>query len=545
MKRRIDATKMPIYTLDIETDPFAYGEMVTPFTCGLWDGKRFCSTWGDNSVEQMHEIVMSLPRGVIYMHNGGGFDFFWLKSWFFGETMIRNSRVMKTQVRCNDSDPHEMRDSYALMPFALKKYKKDDIDYNKMKKDVRELHKEEILKYLKSDCVYLHELVTAFLARFGDNLTIGATAMSEIKKLHKFEVFSKEQDADIRSSYYYGGRVQCFKKGVFKGHYRLYDVNSMYPYVMHAYQHPIGLPIGDTKTITEDTCFITAEGSNYGAFPYYDKEQGKLTFDRDYGIFSVSIHEWNVGVNRGLFKPTRILRCVNFQDRGTFSDFVLKFYSERQQAKITGDELVDLFLKYVLNSGYGKFGQNPENYYEQIFCEMNENPNGLEIGCNDCRNETCARHWMLDTVIPDHGVSIWKRRNVSGKYYNVATGASITGAARAVLLDCISRASNPLYCDTDSLLCESVDGIAEDSSRLGAWKLEKEADTVAIAGRKLYAIFNGGKAIKKATKGVEVPADIIHDLAAGKIDYYDYYRDAPTLKLDGSYNFLHRRVRMV
>jgi DNA polymerase elongation subunit (family B) len=546
MRRKRNACKLPIYTLDIETDPFEYGKMVYPFCIGLWDGETFRQTWGEDCIRKMHEIVMGLDEGTIFMHNGGGFDFFYLKSWFSGETMIRGSRILKTNVKRHDSEsPHEMRDSYAIMPFALKRYKKDDIDYNKLKKEVREIHRDEILSYLRNDCVYLHELCSRFLKEFGDKVTVGSAAMAEIKKRHEFEELSKTLDNYIRKDYYYGGRVECFKKGYIEGWFNVYDVNSMYPYVMANYLHPIGSPTGEGTDVVDSTCFLTVEGENHGAFPSFDEETGKLRFDKQFGIFHVTIHEWNVAVSRGLFKPYRIHRTINFEDRGSFGRFVSDLYDGRKQAKVDGDTTLDLLYKYVLNSGYGKFGQNPENYFEQSFCPIGENPNKITIDCPQCTAQICDTHWMIDVTVEEHGVAIWKRKNVQGRYYNVATGASITGAARSVLLDAISRSKSPIYCDTDSLICESISGIDEDGARLGAWKTEASCDAVAITGRKTYALYLGGQLVKKASKGAKIEGRDIVRLAKGEIDEVIYERDAPTFHLDGSYNFVRRRVRCV
>ena len=112
-------------------------------------------------------------------------------------------------------------------------------------------------------------------------------------------------------------------------------------------------------------------------------------------------------------------------------------------------------------------------------------------------------------------------------FFNVATAASITSAARANLLRGIQAASRPVYCDTDSVICEalnpsSYNGIVLDPHELGAWDIEAEGDTLAIAGKKLYALFNQGEPIKKASKGVKLTAEQIKRVAMGETISYSH-----------------------
>jgi len=91
-------------------------------------------------------------------------------------------------------------------------------------------------------------------------------------------------------------------------------------------------------------------------------------------------------------------------------------------------------------------------------------------------------------------------------------------------------------------VCSDLPLAVKDASRLGAWKLEAECDSAAIAGRKLYALFMGEKCVKQANKGVAVTSTDIWNVCLG--DIVESKRDAPSFKLDGSYNFISRRVRM-
>jgi hypothetical protein len=61
----------------------------------------------------------------------------------------------------------------------------------------------------------------------------------------------------------------------------------------------------------------------------------------------------------------------------------------------------------------------------------------------------------------------------------------------------LSYPDRPIYCDTDSIICEAFGGNLHDTE-LGGWKIEAEGDYAAIAGKKLYAVFDNGKGAKES-----------------------------------------------
>lgn len=540
---------LPIYTFDVETDPFKHGRVPVPFCCGLYDGETYNEWWGDDCIEEMMICLENLPPGIVYAHNGGRFDFFYIMPRILGSKMrIINSRIIKAEIE-GIYGKHEVRDSYAIMPFALGSYKgeggKKDIAIGKLEKDIeiwsletrektspRILYKQEILEYLKIDCTFLFSLVSRFAETFGlKTLTIGTASMKELKKVHSFETLEPTDDEDIRNLYYYGGRVECFKKGIIRApkgkYFKVYDVNSMYPDAMKSVKHPIGKPTHESRDIEESTMFLSVTGRNRGAFCSVVK--GKIMFDLPYGTFHTTIHEYNVACEFGLFDTERIERCVNYDGRtSTFADFVDKFYNLRLDARAVKDEILALFYKFILNSAYGKFGQNPENYREYTI--------------TDSHTDMRYAGWEPDTLEYGDAYVVWSKPTRDTSRYNVATGASITGAARSKLLCGIATAKEPLYCDTDSLLCRDLPLAYKDASALGAWKEEAKFNQAAIAGRKLYALFDGEKCVKQANKGVAVTPIDIWNICCG--DTIQTHREAPSFKLDGSHRFISRRVRM-
>lgn len=527
---------VPIYTADLETDPFKIGRYPQPFVSGFYDGHTYKHWWSSECVDQMFEYLATIPAGIIYFHNGGKFDLHYaMKHLRNHPALIINRRIVRGYCKAK-SGLHEVRDSYAIMPFALEKYKKTEIDYTIFEKGKRDKpdNRAEIVSYLGDDCRDLWELCHTFFETFGNKITVGQTAMGELRKLHEFESLGQTQDKDIRSKYFYGGRVQCFKQGILKGKWKVYDVNSMYPYVMKNFLHPIETPEAESRTVRKSTCFVTVEGRNYGAFPSRAKDNS-LRFDLERGTFHVSIHEFNAALDCGLFEPSRIIRCVNIRGRDSFAKFVDHFFESRNKAKAKGDDIRALFYKYILNSAYGKFAQDSSKYLEYTITDgslslMQQMWRPLSI---DVIDRGCQNAFIVWARTPDSTIA---------KRYNVATGASITGAARSVLMRAIHKAKNPIYCDTDSLICEELPGVEIGASELGAWKLEAEADTACIAMKKLYALFQGKKCVKQANKGVKISPEQIREVCKG--NEVIYKREAPSYHLDGSHSFIERKVRM-
>jgi DNA polymerase elongation subunit (family B) len=511
----------PILTMDIETDPFQFKKRIAPFCIGLYDGKDFASVWSERCVDKMMKHVMKLDPSIIYMHNGGKFDIFMgLIPYLEGDAIIIDGRIVKGML-----GRHELRDSYSILPMALKQYKKDDIDITKLNAECRELHRAEILSYLRGDCVYLHELVSAFFDEFGDYLTIGSAAMAQLRKFHPFEKTKRYFDEKFRSQFFFGGRVQCFQSGIIEQDFKIYDVNSMYPFVMQGFQHPTGSTYELDREVTKNSAFIVADGTpnDNGSFPL--RTRNGIQFPRSYGTYAFTIHEWEAALETKSFRPHRVLKTYNFKKWICFDEFVSHFFAGKQKAKRDGDKIHEIFYKFVLNSAYGKFAQNPDNFSDFAITHWCSMP----------------APWIEYKIYNEGEYVISKKTIQRHSYYNVSIGASITGAARSVLMRALSKSEGLVYCDTDSVIARSISDVPFHDSELGAWKLEGQGNRIAMAGKKLYACFDGEKCIKKAHKGSSLtPAEIFR---VAQDESIIYRKEAPTFKLDGRVTWIERKIK--
>jgi len=551
------ADEYKLAVLDFETDPFLYGREPKPFCVGLYMEDDYIEYWGADCVDKIYQFLCRYETPLrIYAHNGGKFDFLYFvkEQMLESDLFIINGRITRAKI-----DKHELRDSYAILPIPLAAYSKDNIDYSWFEESEREAHKKQILHYLYKDCVYLYQLVSSFVERFGYKLTIGSTAIKILREMHPFENQGKRND-DLIRPYYFGGRVQCFETGIVKTAIKVYDVNSMYPSVMREAWHPCGgnyehfhgLDLNENGELRRRSgwpFFIHFTGKNYGALPSRIMEgpqRGGLTFTKETGEFFTTSHELQIALKHNLIEIHKVHSILKPFERINFVEYVDRFINEKIEAKKIGDKAGEIFAKLLANSAYGKTAQNPSSYYDHRICYTFEHKVKTQEENDEIEKQNESREpdkqlplWELAEFYG--GIEIWKKQSLKPVYYDIAIGASITSAARSVLLDAIVSATRPLYCDTDSIICEALTGVDLDPYKLGAWDLEAEGDAIAIAGKKMYAVMRGDTCVKKATKGANLESGQIFSLCRGN-KIHDF-REAPTFSRVGEARFIHRKIR--
>jgi hypothetical protein len=528
-----------IAILDMETDPFdkVKQDEVLPFLAVLHsDQFDDIVIWDETKqgfIDKVIASILALPRQfTIYAHNGGKFDFMFLISALKGRVTFKGRGIMSAKL-----GDHELRDSFHIIPEKLAKYKKDTFDYKKLYRAVRNKWREEIIAYCKNDCRFLLDLVKKFLAENGFKISIGAAAIAKVKEDYKLETLSNYQDAAVRE-FYYGGFVSCISGvGLYSEPFALYDVNSMYPAVMAHVSHPVGSEYIDRPGEPGGaTCFVELECLSLGAFAGI---WGR-------GRFKTSIHEFQMAMKLRLIEDIKIIRCLDNINQTNFAKFVLPLYEKRQKLKeqmdvfervgdtespeyykIKADALI---IKLLLNNAYGKFASNPRKYKDHYLTEP-----GLRPGED---KET----WGFAPTYEGGDYWVWSRPIQQQRFLNVGTAASITGAARAKLMEAIHYAKNPIYCDTDSLICEELRNVEIHPAKLGTWKMEAKLTDVIICGKKLYCYRSDKGKETFRSKGTEglVWKDYEAMLTGSIIPQTAF---GPTLTRRGDQHYMMRRIR--
>lgn len=498
--------------IDMETDPFdnSHGEIL-PFCCEIYSD-QFGSIviWDEDFesfIEKVYNAIISLPDSyTIYAHNGGKFDFMFFVHKLRGTVRFKGRSIMSAKI-----GNHELRDSLHILPEKLAAWKKDKFDYAKMLKRNRNKYRQEILDYQHSDCVYLFDFIKRFTQEFGLKISIGQAAFTELKKHYKIEPLKETMDAALRP-YFLGGRVECIGgMGLFESHrwqkpYRLYDVNSMYPSVMAALAHPVGKEYMWHRGLpNENTVFIDLNCKSYGAM-FHRLETGELDAGDCEGRFHTTIWEFEMARKYDLIENVKINWCVDNLERTNFSKFILPMYSRREETKEIMERLKDntalteyeevkkenIFLKYLQNNAYGKCAQNPRKYKEYHYTDHGKKPGGDWFDFMENADADIVHAYSMP-IERSAQFDVWARPSPGRRFNNVGTAASITGAARAILLEAKVNAIDPIYCDTDSLICRELNGVIIDEKKLGAWAIEETFDDVIVTGKKTYCCKVTGK----------------------------------------------------
>jgi len=565
-----------VATCDCETDPFLHNRVGRPFIWGFYDGKDFKTfDTTDAFVDHVKD-----KRITLYAHNGGKFDFMYLLSHVSKIQRETKAQIINGRIVSMNMGAAELVDSYAAVPEALGAIKKDEIAYWKLEKENREQYRDEIIAYLRGDCVYLHELMIAYRKAAGMKKTIASNALAHAKKLgiqpgttnHRF-------DSSYRP-FFFGGRTQCFRPGTHEN-FSVFDIKSSYPNAM-MHEHPTGNEMkrrDDFGHLTRDEItrsMVILKCYAHGCFPARTEGSEGLNFPKAYGEYRVTGWEYLAAKDLGLIDDEKLIEVRYTDSKITFKDYVLHWYEYKNAHPKKIDPINYTIGKIMMNSLYGKMAQNPERYHDYKIVE-----NGAPLPCNKpiadkdgvckvCHFKEFEHGWLFYTTF--EGVtfhrrdSLWKYRYRFGieweakpLYKNVATGASITGFARAYLLRAIHAVGEPhiIYCDTDSLVVDQFGDTSAltQSDKIGDWELEINRARVGhFNGKKQYAIEVDGKAPctcqnrngtckrhKVVNKGARLTFQEMERMAAGEEILYE--PAAPSFSLARGIVFTDRLIR--
>ena len=309
-----------IATCDCETDPFIHGRIGKPFIWGYYDGADYRVF--HNTLEFV--TFVKSKNITLFAHNGGKFDFMYLLSFIDEETpaQIINGRIVAMHL-----GKAVLVDSFAAVPVALGEIKKEEIDYWKLEANCREQYMEEIIAYLRGDCVYLYELMTAYREAAGVKRTIASNALAFAKKQgidpgqtnHRF-------DQNYRL-FYFGGRTECFKSGTFEN-ISVYDIRSSYPRAMQEDHCTGNSMIRDCNALDYLTreeiqrSFIKLECFADGCFPIRTNNSEGLHFPSERNLYYVTGWEYIAAKDLKLIDDEKIISVRYSKATINFADYV-------------------------------------------------------------------------------------------------------------------------------------------------------------------------------------------------------------------------------
>lgn len=415
----------------------------------------------------------------------------------------------------------EIRNSIKLIPSSLArigksfqtKHQKLDMVYEGDRHAYCKITDEE-KKYIENDVLVLKEALERMFDEGHDKLTIGSCCLAEFKGGFS----SKEYDAyfpDLRDflspvsgidawnyvhKSYHGGWCYVNPRYAHVVVYNgvVYDVNSLYPSMMHSIsgnRYPIGKPTSFTGDVPEDVrdnkfkyyfirvkcrfklkpnClpWIHIRGSslykgNENLTTSDVRKNGKYSryyIDED-GVIQDTIREMTFTcTDWDLFRETydifdlEILDGVWFKTVIGIFDEYINFYKE---LKMTSKGFMREMAKLFLNNLYGKLAMSDDSSYKEPYLDP----------------ETDTVKFILHE---EHEKSVGY----------IACGAAITSyALNFTVRAAMANYQRFCYADTDSIHLEGVEdaeGIVEHESEFCCWKQEGKFDRAYYEGQKRY-----------------------------------------------------------
>lgn len=446
---------------------------------------------GSSIDEFMDYCKKNLCSYIVYFHNlkfDGNFIIYWLldNGYAYNEKLkVTDKRKQFTTLIGDMGEFYNIKvnfmgnkqvvfqDSLKILPMKVKaiaegfgfEEKKLKIDYKDYKIDDKKI------EYVNHDVIIVAKALKEIKEHGINRMTVASSAYKYYMSLlnGKDKDLFPELTDEFLSLYrlaYRGGRSQVnpLYKNKIVHNIKRYDINSMYPYIMHDMPLPYGVPIwckepGHYKfelykvyiqfslrqnhlpsllkkgsIFREDSYYIETEGVEELCISNIDLELVKRNYDIIYLEF---IEIWGFHTSTNLFK-----------------EYVDYFYNLKQSSK-GGKRLA---YKFMLNALYGKFGSN--------FMSAHKIPS-----------------------MEDGHVKYTDSEPQPMKKYYLPMAIAITSWAHMLIDDAIHKTGYDkfVYCDTDSV--HTLGNLPDDwvdNRKLGKFKLENVESKGRYVRQKCY-----------------------------------------------------------
>ena len=469
---------LPVSVADFETT-------TTEDDCRVWAWASVEVNNFDNieygiDIESYVDFALRRPQ-VIYFHNLA-FDAtfildFLLKNGYecvrerpapgeFTSLISNMGKFYSITVVSQEGHKVEFRDSLKLYPMSVSRIAKSfgfeeqklELDYEAYREPGHELTEHE-RNYITADIIIVAKALRLAFAQGMKKLTIGAEALAEYKRLSNrgfrkfFPLLPKNMDDDVRRAYR-GGWTYANKRyaGLHVGAGAVYDVNSLYPYVMHDRPCPIGLPryVDELPSSGLFIASITFTAKlKEGHLPCIQMKKNLMFNPTEYieevahpataVVTSVDLALWEDQYDFDILSVNNVLTFESAE--GVFTDYIDKWMKIKAQSKGGVREIAKLHL----NSLYGKMATNTN--VTGKYPTLEHDRVVLKLGPYEEREPVYTPAGVFITA--------WARDHT--------------------IRACQANYDRFLYADTDSMHVLGLDcpsGITVDDKELGAWKQE-------------------------------------------------------------------------
>lgn len=279
----------------------------------------------------------------------------------------------------------EFRDSLKKLPMSVKMIAKTfkldegkgDIDYH-LPRPKGYVPTGEEIDYLRRDVQIPARALCTQMEAGMHRLTVGADSLAEYKELTGKKLFEKnfpilgdDMDAEIRKAYR-GGFTYADPRfsGKMQGVGRVYDVNSLYPFIMYDRLLPYGVPTfheGKPKKTKSRPLFIVSvtftAKIRRGYIPCIQVKQNRMFLDTEYlKVIDEPTTMFVTNVDLELWEKQYHLDIISYNGGWSFkaaTGFFKDYIDKWMEVKANSSGGMRAIAKLHLNSLYGKFATNP------------------------------------------------------------------------------------------------------------------------------------------------------------------------------------------
>jgi len=486
--------KLPVFGFDTETvDGKAVllacssGQTIFPESfddiAGFLTQRKFCKSlnffW--NIDFDFFAIIKHLPpelleilyecKGVIY----SGYFIRWIPRKFFSIQKFGNKWIAKF---------YDLWQFYrSSLNEAAKKYLNDaklEIDVAKIGEYMKTaLGRSKLIAYCVKDAQLtqkLGELLQSKLNGLGIDFSkpFSCGSISQRYFFRDRQTFGfKKTEWNLYALYcYYGGRFEVIRRGYFRKVYQ-YDINSAYPYFISRLTDPTRgewVKRKDVDFNNADYGFARIVIRNYhdctvSPIPFRaDNMVIYPNFDETELEYYLSYPELQLAEKMGL--EYDVIDSWVFYGSGERPfEFINELYEARKKAKKENDRAMELVLKIVMNSLYGKFAEKQPKIRAYL--------------------KPCGE--SKEIVIGDQKFYV-AESNQPGLLFCPVLAAYITSQTRAMLLETCLKNDTVMFA-TDSILTTKPIDSGFVGEKLGQWKLEMAGEAIVLMSG-VYTIRN-------------------------------------------------------
>lgn len=411
------------------------------------------------------------------------------------------------------------------------------IGVEKLEAEFDTMTDEQLETYCKRDVEILRKSILSLINFLSENnlcrLTHTVSSLALTTFVRRFTTTQIFIDGDpdrvgISRKSYLGGRTECFYIGKKRGRFHLIDVNSQYPSVMRNFDFPVKSTnhyklcvVEDLRAALKKHCLTIRCDVDIDE-PYLPfKIAGRTCFPT--GKFTTYLSTPEIQYALEHKHIVKVHEMVLHKKARIFQDYIDHFYKKRMNYRRDGNESYQEFCKKMLNTLYGKFGQQGNTWKK-------------------CDEERKAGFWkwqdfdqdtrkMTSYMYIDNQVFVSVKKSESRDSYP-AIAAHVTAHARMMVWLTIKFVGikNVLYCDTDSLLLNQR-GYNKmrhkiDNKSLGCWGYVAGYKNVHIRAPKDYK-FDSLEKIKgvKMSKITKTQSQLLEGGGKSNKEEFAYIKD--------------------